>query len=116
VLAVLVRFPFSTRRWALSVLVDLYRAPELNRAEGRPHGTPAQLMCRLLRPLLSRFPGRAFVFVGDSEFGTHEVARFCALPQAKRAGAIDWPSKAGVTFPDALTVAPSDQRGGGPTP
>src|SRR5262245_45446403 len=77
VLAVLVRFPFATRRWALPVLVALYRAPALNRAERRPHRTPAQLMCRLLRLLLIRVPRRAFVFVGDSGFGTHEVARFC---------------------------------------
>jgi hypothetical protein len=77
VLAILVRFPFATRRWALPVLVALYRAPALDRAEGRPHRTPAQLMCRLLRLLLLRCPGRRFVFVGDSGFGTHEVARFC---------------------------------------
>jgi hypothetical protein len=77
VLAILVRFPFATRRWALPVLVALYRAPALSRAEGRPHRTPAQLMCRLLRLLLMHAPGRTFVFVGDSGFGTHEVARFC---------------------------------------
>src|SRR5262249_8391874 len=29
-----------------------------------------------LRLLLIRFPGRCFVFVGDSSYGTHEVARF----------------------------------------
>ena len=34
-------------------------------------------MCRLLRLLLIRFPERAFVFTGDSGYGTHEVARFC---------------------------------------
>jgi hypothetical protein len=34
-------------------------------------------MCRLLRLLLIRFPGRQFVFVGDSGYGSHEVARFC---------------------------------------
>jgi hypothetical protein len=34
-------------------------------------------MCRLLRLVLIRFPGRAFVFVGDSGYGTHAVARFC---------------------------------------
>lgn len=77
VLAVLVRFPFATRRWALPVLVALYRAPALSRAEGRPHRTPAQLMCRLLRLLLWRCPDRTFVFVGDAGFGSHEVARFC---------------------------------------
>src|SRR4051794_34391681 len=78
VLAVLVEFPFATRRWALPVLIDLYRPPELDRAEGRPHMTPAQLMCRLLRLLLIRFPDRTFVFAGDSSYGTHAVARFCS--------------------------------------
>lgn len=77
VLAVLVEFPFATRRWALPVLVDLYRTPEVSKAEGCQHRTPAQLMCRLLRALLLRFPDRTFVFAGDSSYGTHEVARFC---------------------------------------
>jgi hypothetical protein len=77
VLAVRVKFPFATRPWALPVLIDLYRTPEVRKAEGLRHRTPAQLMCRLLRVLLIRFPGRAFVFAGDSGYGTHEVARFC---------------------------------------
>src|SRR4051812_9005054 len=76
VLAVLVRFPFATRPWALPVLVDLYRSEGDDRRRGRPHRTPAQLMCRLLRVLLIRFPDRRFVFVGDSGYGSHEVARF----------------------------------------
>jgi DDE superfamily endonuclease len=77
VLAVLVHFPFATRPWALPLLIDLYRSAADNRARRRPHRTPAQLMCRLLRVLLIRFPGRCFVFVGDSSYGTHELARFC---------------------------------------
>jgi hypothetical protein len=77
VLAVLVRFPFATRPWALPVLVDLYRSEQDDRGRRRPHRTPAQLMCRLLRLLLLRCPGRRFVFVGDSGYGSHEVARFC---------------------------------------
>jgi hypothetical protein len=77
VLAVLVRFPFAARPWALPILVDLYRSPEDDRRRRRPHRTPAQLMCRLLRLLLIRFPDRRFVFVGDAGYGTHEVARFC---------------------------------------
>jgi DDE superfamily endonuclease len=77
VLAVLVKFPFATRRWALPVLVDLYRPPEVSRAEGVRHRTPAPLACRLLRLVLLRIPGRTFVFVGDSSFGTHQVTRFC---------------------------------------
>src|SRR5690242_1588717 len=82
-LAVLIRFPFATRPWALPVLVDLYRSAEDNRRRRRPHRTPAQLMCRLLRLLLLRCPGRRFVFVGDSAYGIHEVARFCHRHRAR---------------------------------
>jgi hypothetical protein len=42
VLAVLVRFPFAGRAWALPVLVGLYYAEEDNRRRRRPHRTPAQ--------------------------------------------------------------------------
>ena len=83
VLAVLVKFPFATRPWALPVLVDLYLPPDVSEAEGRRHRTPAQLMCRLLRLLLVRVPGRRFVFAGDSGYGTHEVARFCRRHRAR---------------------------------
>jgi len=76
VLAVLVSFPFAPRPWALPVLVDLYYAQEDNRKRRRPHRTPAQLMCRLLRLMLWKFPQRTFLFIGDSTYGTHEVARF----------------------------------------
>lgn len=76
VLAVLVRLPWASRPWALPVLVDLYRSEEEDRRRNRPHRTPAQLLCRLVRVLLLRFPGRRFVLVGDSGYGTHEVARF----------------------------------------
>src|SRR5262249_8175458 len=66
VLAVLVRFPFAARPWALPVLVDLYRSEADDRKRRRPHRTPAQPMCRLLGLLLIRSPGRTFFFVGDS--------------------------------------------------
>jgi hypothetical protein len=66
VLCVLVRFPFAARPWALPLLVDLYRTAEQNRQRQRPHRTPAQLMCRLLRRMLGWFPQRTFVFVGDA--------------------------------------------------
>jgi hypothetical protein len=77
VLAVLVRLPFATRPWALPVLVALYRSEEDNRARGRPHHTPAQLMCRLLRVMRLWLPDHQLIFVGDAGYGTHEVARFC---------------------------------------
>jgi hypothetical protein len=77
VLTILARLPWTNRPWALPVLVDLYRSDEDNRRRGRLHRTPAQRMCRLLRALLIRFPGRRFVFVGDWGYGTHEVAPSC---------------------------------------
>jgi hypothetical protein len=83
VLAVLVRFPLAARPWALPVLVDLYRSVEDNRKRRRRHCTPAQLMCRLLRLLLLRFPDRCFLFVADGSYGTHEVARFCRRHAAR---------------------------------
>jgi hypothetical protein len=83
VLCVLVRFPFASRPWALPLLVDLYQSVEQNRQRKRPHRTPAQLMCRLLRLMLAWFPQRTFVFVGDAGYGTHEVARFCWRHRAR---------------------------------
>jgi DDE superfamily endonuclease len=83
VLAVLVRSPFATRPWALPVLVDLYRSPQDNRRRNRPHRTPAQLLCRLVRRLLRWSPDRQFVLVGDSGYGSHEGARFCRRHRAR---------------------------------
>jgi hypothetical protein len=77
VLAALVHFPFARRPWALPVLVALYRSAEDDRRRRRPHRTPAQLLCRLVALLLRWLPERRFVLVGDSGYGTHEVARFC---------------------------------------
>ena len=39
VLAVLVKFPFAIRPWALPVLVALYRDPEWDQAHGTRHKT-----------------------------------------------------------------------------
>src|SRR5215203_243486 len=64
ILAVLVPLPFAARPWALPVLADLYRSEEDNRRAGRPHRTPAQLLCRLVAVLLRWFPERRFVLVG----------------------------------------------------
>jgi hypothetical protein len=83
VLAVLVRLPFTTRPWALPILVDLYRSAQDDKKRRRPHRTPAQLMFRLLRLALMRIPGRRFIFVGDGGYGTHEVARFCHRHRAR---------------------------------
>jgi DDE superfamily endonuclease len=76
VLAMLVRFPFATRPWALPVLVALYQSEEADRDQRHRHRTPAQHMTRLLAVMLRWFPDRRFVFVGDSAYGAHELARF----------------------------------------
>ena len=76
VLAIVVRFPFTTKRWALPVLCALYRSKEQNRAEGRRHKTPTQLARQLMAVLIHWFPRRKFVFLGDGGFGSHELARF----------------------------------------
>lgn len=76
VLSILVKFPFATRRWALPVLVALYRSKEWNQRHGRRHKTPSHLMRQLLAVLLQWFPERKFVFAGDGGYGTHELSRF----------------------------------------
>jgi hypothetical protein len=78
VVAVLVPFPFSRRRWALPVLVALYRSPEENRRRGRRHKTPPDLLRQLLRVLLRWFPQRRFIATADGNFATHDLARLAA--------------------------------------
>ncbi len=78
VLAILVRFPFTARPWALPLLVALYRSKEDNPQRGRKHKTPAELMQLLLRIVLRWFPDRQFVFAGDTGFGSHAQAAFAA--------------------------------------
>ena len=85
VLAVLVRFPWANRPWALPVLVDLYRSKEDDQQRGRPYRTPARIMATLLRVMIRWFPRRRFVFVGDSGYGTHELARFAHRHRARLA-------------------------------
>jgi len=77
VLAISVRFPFTSRRWALPVLCALYRPEELNRAEGRRHKTPPLLARQLMAALIHWFPQRKFIFLGDGGYASHELARFC---------------------------------------
>jgi hypothetical protein len=76
VLAILVRFPFTRRLWALPVLVALYRSKEWNQRHKRRHKTPSELMRQLLAVLIHWFPQRKFVFAGDGGYGTHPLARF----------------------------------------
>lgn len=78
VLALLVRFPFATRRWALPLLVALYQSEEDNRRQGRRHKTPPQLVRQMLRVLMRWSPDRSFVGTADGNYATHELAELAA--------------------------------------
>jgi hypothetical protein len=77
VLAISMRFPFTSRRWALPVLAALYRPEDLNRAERRRHKSAPHLARQLMAVLMHWFPQRRFVFLGDGGYASHELARFC---------------------------------------
>lgn len=83
VLAVLVRFLFASRPWALPVRIALYRSPQDNQKRGRRHRTPAQLLQLLLRLLLRWFPDRQFLFAGDQNYGSHEMATLSPQTQGR---------------------------------
>jgi len=77
VLAISVKLPFSSRRWALPVLAALYRPEGLNLAEGRRHKTPPHLARQLMAVLIHWFPERKFVSLSDGGYASHELANFC---------------------------------------
>src|SRR5579875_318981 len=112
VLAVLVSLPFASCPWALPVLVDLYYSEEGNRQRHRPHRTPAQLMCRLLRLMLRWFPQtrgwcrNTVLRAAPCLFGLYTVVAllYTALPECKRELLVLWPGKETATFSDALTA------------
>jgi len=77
VLAIVVKFPFASRPWALPVLCALYRPQELNKQEGRRHKTPIMLAQGLMCVLMRWFPDKKFIFLGDGGYASHELASFC---------------------------------------
>jgi len=99
VLSVLVRFPFTRRRWALPVLVALYRTEKDNAQAGRRHKTPARLLRQLCCVLLRWFRRRRFVLAADGNYSSHELARFAF----RRRGRLTLVSK---FYPDARLYEP----------
>ena len=80
VLAMLVRFPFCRRRWALPLMVALYR-PEQKGIDGvtkRAHKTPVDLLGQMLRILIRWSPDRRFVCCADGNYAAHELAELAA--------------------------------------
>ena len=65
VLAISIKFPFTSRYWALPVLVALYRPEDLDAEEGRQHKTAPHLARQMMAILIHWFPERKFVFLGD---------------------------------------------------
>jgi DDE superfamily endonuclease len=78
VLALLVPVPWATRRWALPLLVALYRPKGEDRGQRRRHKTPAQLLGQMVRILMRWFPERTFVIAADGNYATHELAELAA--------------------------------------
>jgi hypothetical protein len=76
VLAINVKFPFAKRAWALPVLCALYKPVDLDKAEGRRHRTPIDLIKGLVAALIRWFPERRFVLLGDGGYASHDLARF----------------------------------------
>ena len=77
VMAVMVRFPFAPRPWALPVLAALFRNRELCARQGRRFKSWPQLARQLLAVMIHWFPDRTFILLGDGGFATHELAWFC---------------------------------------
>jgi hypothetical protein len=85
VLALLVRFRFARRPWALPLMVPLYRpkpkddpSPNTSARPRRKHKTPADLLAQMLRILMRWFPERSFVCTADGDYATHELAELAA--------------------------------------
>jgi DDE superfamily endonuclease len=90
VLALLVGFPSCRRRWALPLMVALYRPAEKQKGKGkeketggsptprRAHKTPVDLLGQMLRILMRWFPDRTFVCAADGNYAAHELAELAA--------------------------------------
>ena len=82
VLALLVGFPFCRRRWALPLMVALYRPAEKEKGSStkpqRAHKTPVDLLGQMLRILIHWSPDRTFVCAADGNYAAHELAELAA--------------------------------------
>lgn len=77
VLAILVRFPFTSRVWALPVIAVLCLSKKQCQAQKRRFKAPADLARLMLARLIRAFPERKFTLVGDGAYGKVELAAFC---------------------------------------
>ncbi len=77
VISISLKFSFSSRVWALPVMVALYKPKEWSEMQGKHHKTPAHISRLLLAKIIRWFPTRRFIITADCGFGTRESARFC---------------------------------------
>jgi DDE superfamily endonuclease len=105
VLAILVRFPFATRLWALPILVALYLPEEENARQRRRHKTPSVLLRQMVCALMHWFPERPFILAADGNYATHELAKRAARGR----GRLTFVSK---FYPDANLYAPAPAYSG----
>jgi hypothetical protein len=76
-LALLVRVPWSSRRWALPFLVYPLLSEHLCERLGRPHRTVVDVTGELLRHLRRWQPDRPCIFVGDNTYAAVPLANRC---------------------------------------
>jgi hypothetical protein len=107
VLALLARLPFCRRRWALPLMVALYRPAEegVDGVSRRAHKTPADLLGQMLRILIRWFPERRFVCCADGNYAAHELAEVAAA----HPGRLTFVSK---FYPEANLFEPPPPVGG----
>jgi DDE superfamily endonuclease len=105
VLALLVPVPWATRRWALPLLVALYRPKEENLKRGQRHKTPPQLLGQMVRLLRRWFPDRTFVVTADGGYATHELAELATQAPRK------W-TLVSLFYPNANLVGPPPEYSG----
>jgi hypothetical protein len=105
VLALLVSVPWATRRWALPLLVALYRPKEDDLKLGRRHKTPPQLLGQMVRILRRWFPDRPFVVTADGGYATHELAELAAKAPRRL-------TLVSLFYPDANLVEPAPEYSG----
>jgi len=105
VLALLVSVPWATRRWALPLLVVLYRPKSDNQKLGKRHKTPPQLLGQMIRILIRWFPDRSFVVTADGGYATHELAELAAKTSRRL-------TLVSLFYPDANLVEPPAEYSG----
>ena len=83
VVAVLIRFPWTCRYWALPIFVALCRSKKDDEKEKRRHRTPAETLKLILFVLRRWFPDRTFLLAADGGFASHDLAVFATRQKQK---------------------------------